>query len=376
MRISKQDAQTIVDEMKASIHRDINIMDETGVILASTNPARQGHLHQGALRLIQESLPSLIIRSDNAGEGVQRGINLPVILDGRLGGVIGITGDPEEVSAFGDVMKRMTEIMLESARQRELLDQTERAKGLFVENWLFSNDLDWQELEVRGRLLGLDIRAPYTVAILKSAEQSAGSTTKTEDLEEMRNGLVLRMVQAALQDDPKHFCTVIHNRVIVLLHQLDRRSVSGKISGICRDIEGFYGLHMQAGISNRTQSPPDIRQRYLEAKTAVIAAEQSGAKRVLFYDQVSLEFITQSIPKSIKQDLRKLIFAACTPQEQAEFVQTIDLYFRQNGNIRKCAETLFIHRNTFQYRMDAIQKKTGYDLKIPRDSLLLFIVAQ
>ena len=115
MYITPRDAQSIVDEMKACIHRDINIIDENGVILASTNPVRQGQLHQGALRIIRENLPSLIIWEDNPAEGVQRGINLPITVDGRLEGVIGITGDPNVVSAFGDVIKRMTEIMIERA---------------------------------------------------------------------------------------------------------------------------------------------------------------------------------------------------------------------------------------------------------------------
>ena len=62
MFIGREDAQHIVDEMKTSIHRDINIMDGEGVILASTNPARQGKLHQGALRIIREGLPGLTMQ--------------------------------------------------------------------------------------------------------------------------------------------------------------------------------------------------------------------------------------------------------------------------------------------------------------------------
>ena len=41
MFIGREDAQHIVDEMKTSIHRDINIMDGEGVILASTNATRR-----------------------------------------------------------------------------------------------------------------------------------------------------------------------------------------------------------------------------------------------------------------------------------------------------------------------------------------------
>ena len=140
MYISRQNARSIVDEMKTAIHRDINIMDENGVILASTNPVRQGQVHQGALRIIRENLPSLVIRRDAPEEGVQQGINLPVTIGGRLEGVIGITGDPDEVSAFGDVIKRMTEILLENLQRQEQQALLERAKSLFGENWLFSDE--------------------------------------------------------------------------------------------------------------------------------------------------------------------------------------------------------------------------------------------
>ena len=75
MYISRQNAQSIADEMKAAIRHDINIMDGDGVILASTNPARLGQLHQGALRIIREGLPSLVIRADAPEQGIQQGIN-------------------------------------------------------------------------------------------------------------------------------------------------------------------------------------------------------------------------------------------------------------------------------------------------------------
>lgn len=376
MYITRKDAQNIVNEMKASIHQDVNIMDEHGVIMASTNPARQGQLHRGALRIIQEHLPALIIWEDNMEEGVQRGINFPIILEGQLEGVIGITGDPKEVSVFGDIIKRMTEIMLESAQQREQMNLIEQAKSLFVENWLFANEPDWLELDMRGRLLHMDMNAPYTVALLKLGEVNTRRPTEAKAMYEMRSSLILRMIQAHIKGDAKHFCAAVNNMILVLLHRMERKQAYSKISDICQDIEGFYEVRISAGISGVTQNPADIRRCYLEAKTAAAVAEQSETGRVIFYDQVSLEFITQSVPGSIKQDLRKLIFGSWSQQEQMEFTQTIRLYFEQDGNIQRCAEKLFIHRNTFQYRIDSIKRKTGYNLRIPRDSVLLYLITQ
>ena len=181
MLLQEKDAQSIVDEMKASIHRDINIMDERGVIIASTNPARRGTLHLGAARIIRDGLSSLTIGRDNPEEGVQRGINLPISIGGELAGVIGITGDPSEVSVFGDIIKRMTEIMVKNVRQQEENDLQDQAKRLFLENWIFSQYPDWPDLEVRGRLLGFRINEPYRIARRRNVlvTETAGSGRST-----------------------------------------------------------------------------------------------------------------------------------------------------------------------------------------------------
>ena len=61
-------------------------------------------------------------------------------------------------------------------------------------------------------------------------------------------------------------------------------------------------------------------------------------------------------------------------QEAEELAQTVALYFAEDGDVRRCAEKLFVHRNTFQYRMDTVKRKTGLDLRRPRDAALLYLV--
>jgi len=73
--------------------------------------------------------------------------------------------------------------------------------------------------------------------------------------------------------------------------------------------------------------------------------------------------------------LRRLVFAACQEDERKELLHTIRLYFDCGGSIRRCADASFVHRNTFQYRMDCLRKKTGYDLRIPKDAVLLYLAA-
>lgn len=336
MHITQKSAQNIVNEMKASIHRDINIMDENGVILASTDPARRGKLHQGALAIIREGLDCLTVRQDEPERGIQRGVNLPVTLRGQLEGVIGITGEPEEVAVFGEIIRHMTEIMLEAAYQQEELELLQRSRSLFVENWLFDAQPDWTELQVRGRLLGIDISQPYTVAVLNTG----GDEEDTLSLDR-----VMKRVQTGLAENGGGFCAVLRGRAILLLSRTER-----------------------------SEAPETLRRCYREAVAAAAAAEQPKRGRVVFYDEASLEFLADCIPSAVRRAARARIFARCTPQEAEELAQTVALYFAEDGDVRRCAEKLFVHRNTFQYRMDTVKRKTGLDLRRPRDAALLYLV--
>lgn len=374
--LSPENAQHIVDEMKAAIRCDINIMDENGMILASTNPARRGTVHAGARQIIENRLESLTIWEDDARAGVQRGINLPITLDGAVVGVIGITGNPEEVSLFGDIIKRMTEVMLDGTRRQEQSDLIDRAKGLFVENWLFSPAPNLSELETRGRLLGFDIAAPYTVAILQTFPQEESRFQRADDLEEIQNSRFLQLIQLHIGGSDRHFCAVVRSRIIVLLCRSSRDEAYRLIGQICADMRGFHAVDVSGGISSASKDPLDIRRCYLEAHTANTVSAQSARHPILFYDQVSLEFVIQSIPRAIRQDLRQMIFSSCAPEERERLIQTIQLYFAHDGDIKACAQASYVHRNTFQYWMERVSHRTGYHLRIPKQALLLYIAAQ
>lgn len=370
MVISQQLAQSIVNEMKRSIHRDINIMDETGMIIASTDPKRAGTEHAGAVTVLREKLDSLTIGMDASATGVRPGVNLPVSIDGQVVGVIGITGEPEEVSAFGDIIRRMTELMIENARNKEQTQLQTQAKRLFLENWLFENQPDWEELGTRGRLLGLDICAPYRVVLLNLGQPEGVSQDGSQEL---RSGLVLRLVEDRIAGNPRHYCALIRNRIILLLCCTERGEAHALVRELCREIREQYLVWVGAGISSPSETPADLRQRYLEAKAALTVAAGRNPWDVAFYDEASLDFIAGSIPPSIRQDLKRLVFSDCTQREQEEFIGTIRLYFQCDGDLKRCAERLYVHRNTVQYRIECIRKKTGYDLRTPRGAALLYL---
>lgn len=157
----------LLEEIKETIGRDVNIMDRTGTILASTDPKRIGQLHTIAKEILEQQLPVLEVAAGEEGPGAQQGVNLPIYVGGNCEGVIGITGPPDAVRDFGAIVKKMTEIMLTTMRQQEQSLLVEQARSLFLEEWLFAQDLDWAAFAERGALLDIDIREPKRIAILE-----------------------------------------------------------------------------------------------------------------------------------------------------------------------------------------------------------------
>ena len=102
--------QRIAEEVGATIKNDVNIMDRTGCIIASTDPQRIGALHVGAVNLMESQLPELIVEKDC--QGMKKGINLPLVIKDEIIGVVGITGDVDDVRTLGVVIKKITEILI------------------------------------------------------------------------------------------------------------------------------------------------------------------------------------------------------------------------------------------------------------------------
>ncbi len=373
MLLSTQQASQILREMKSLVHHDINLIDTQGVIFASTNPAREGQFHPGALRILREGLSELNVR-ENDGSGMQPGVNLPIYLDGQLEGVIGITGDPAEVGVFGGVMRRMLEIMLEDLRRKDLESTVEQARALFLENWLFSAEPDWKELAQRGRLLEIDINQPYVLLRIQLFDVSApdGSIPLLPD--ELHSAAIVQAIQNELPARRGQYCAALRNQLLVLLRQMPLSDTVLLAQRLCRVAGRVYPASVQAygGISS-SGSGAELRRCYLQASTACTLASRSSKGNVLYYDRVSLEFLLQSVPRLLRDDLRESVFTRCPAQDVPAYARLIRLFFGSGGDLNRCAAALGVHRNTVQYRLERLTQLTGYDLRRPGDAAILFL---
>ena len=132
MKLSTSLAQEIVRNIYDVLHQEINFMDEAGIIIASTDPSRLRQRHGGALQVIQTKQP-LTIPDDHLYENARKGINVPVFFDDAVIGVIGITGERQDVIRYGQILQKMTQILVRDAYDRDIRHQKRNGDRLWIE---------------------------------------------------------------------------------------------------------------------------------------------------------------------------------------------------------------------------------------------------
>ena len=92
----------------------INIMNEKGIVIASSDKSRIGAFHEVAYKILKTDNVMILTEHDVSNYiGVQYGVNSAVLYHGEKVGVIGLTGNPYEVRDMISVLRISLEQMLE-----------------------------------------------------------------------------------------------------------------------------------------------------------------------------------------------------------------------------------------------------------------------
>lgn len=365
MSLSARQMQSIVDEIGSTIKRNINIMDEEGYIVASTDPSRIGMLHKGAKNIIENNLDMEVISQDRSDQETRPGINYPLVVNGKLVGVVGITGDIEEIGAFGEVIQRMTEMLIMD-RYRNNLKRTQEnlRKNMGIE-WLFGKD--GENLRNSAVLLGMNLWIPRRIAVSEIVFPIEKSGEIREEYEEID-----RLLRKSIGSDPQQLVMSMGNREILFLK--DDQSILQGISKQLTSLEKKYSCSIYTGLGTPGIGKETIIKSYKTAEAASILARKSANGHIMSYDDTDLRFLLSEISKEKKDRYMEKIWGKCADKkERDEMIQCLRVYIKNEGSLSKTADELFIHKNTLQYRLSKIKNITGYDPRKINETLYLNI---
>jgi carbohydrate diacid regulator len=359
MEISQRDADEIVKELSSLTKLKINIVNSNAIIIANSDPQRVGDFHEATKKIIDEKLEELVVMDTARYKGTCAGTNLPLVIDCQIVGVVGITGPYEEAVAYGKIIKKMTEILIQGKERENEKTRNAIARTRFQIEWICNSQTNISEaLQERGRDFGIDITLKRRVLVI-SLNEIKGEASNYSELTN------LDIVEDAIEREILllHTSNTAFRTSNVLVTTLIAAS-DAKLQAISETIiKKFSKPHctISIGIDEMSDDYLKINDQYNKALKAQISSRQLGHNAITFYSDLDLELLLPDISEKTRQLFLDKVFSGFTNEEIQQSMRTIQVLYEENGSIYKAADRLNEHPNTLQYKLRKVERDTGYD---------------
>ncbi|WP_059173750.1 sugar diacid recognition domain-containing protein [Bacillus sp. FJAT-27445] len=354
-------AGKIVNEVKRLIDEDVIVVSTDGTIIASTDQSRIGAFHEGALIAAREKRKiTITVDEQTTLKGVKAGMNLPIFFQNEVIGIVGITGDPSKVAPFGEIIRKMTELLIAEDSYTSQFEWQSRAVETFVIDWLQNQNRE-DSLTDRARLLGIDLSLARIAAIIefKAIRQPISRQTWS----------VIFNWPLFLQSDV--VARWGNDRIVLLLDyslKPEREEIERKIRQFHEFLSGLTGIVPFIGLGQAV-APLSIEKSYTHAVRALNIASEGNP--VVFDEDLTLEMLLDDLNTEIKKEF---ITRTVGPiLKERDLLQTISEFFSQNQSYKNTAKNLHIHINTLHYRLKRIKELTNHDAGRTSDVTAMYL---
>lgn len=354
MKISVKTANDIVEEINQAVNQPVNMMDENGIIIASTDPNRIGTEHVGARRIIKEKLECLTIYTDQEYSGSKVGINMPIYFRNEIVGVIGISGEWSQVSQYVTLIRKATELLLVDSYLHENADLMHSRRRSFLHSLLFDAQsvLPANFLET-GKPLGINLDEPRRCVCISFAQ---GSRIYPKSIQQH-----LDVVEQVLE----HWDGVLVYRELTQICTFVPKTKDAEILQFVQRLREKMTLPehvvLKAGVDDEARIGLQLRICKQKAEKSICYAMGGSRNDIEFYAQMTGGLVLSEISHNAKKEFIQRIFPMMDQDEILTWAHILEVFYSCEGSITKAAEQLFIHKNTLQYQLKKLATQTGYD---------------
>ncbi len=347
-------------EVKTLLDEDIIIVNTDGSIVASTDENRVGAFHEGALLSIKERRTVVITKADtNVMKGVKPGVNLPIFFSQDIIGVIGITGNPDQILPYGQLLRKMTELLIQDNYYAEQMEWRSRMLEAFVFDWLHLKD--WTSaFRERARLLHMNLEANRQILLLFFHEEHA----MKRDIWQLHHFLSEEDVLIRWGNDRLLIAQAVNEYVTT-------ETTLQKVNKLKSFIEDTWQLTVSVG-AGQPISSDNLLQSYEQAERALTVAMKHDT--IVFDEDLRLEMCLKDISLETRKDFVTRVLGSVAKDD--ELLSTFHTYFHENMSLKATAEALHIHINTLHYRIKKLEQATKLNLKVSSDVVSLYLALQ
>ncbi|WP_323141418.1 sugar diacid recognition domain-containing protein [Massilia phyllosphaerae] len=384
IELSTHLAQDIVARTMRIIPFNVNVMDAHGVILASGDAARVGELHDGALlALAKRATVEVDAASSRLMHGAKPGINLPLVVGGRLCGAVGLSGEPAAVRQFGELVRLTAEMILEQASLAGELQRDSRYREAFVLNLIRPDAGGRPDLEAWGRRLGVDLRRMQVVFLLELS--ASGANPGLADDEALARLQRLQLALLARRPALLSATAGPHELVILDVFEPDARdtdrvkalarrheTLATQVDALADELAGAAAI-LTMGLASSGTGAAAVSYQSAQAAARIGHSRDPAARRHSYYG-LALPVLLSGLDAGWQAaELRRPLALLGHERSGAGLLHTLQTWFACDESAAATAAALDIHRNTLDYRLRRIEALTGLALARSEDRLLLYV---
>ena len=345
-------AQQIVNTVKDLCGQNVNFIDCSGTIFASTDETRIGTFHEIGQQAAQSG--SVIeVRENDRYTGTQAGVNLPIYHNHKMIAVIGITGNPDEVRKYAKLAERITRLLI---REKELdaFNHSEAEKKSYIIRALIDQE-DIHPEYLRENLSKWNINEKNSWQLLRLKLSVAETSSFSHSLDNTVQQLFLNLdCQLFTFIYPDEYLAVIDSEVFHRERKLLTDFAQKHTDTLCIAVGNPVLIH------NLSDSAFSSEIALKSLPTGKNYAEAAG---------LDLELILASINSRNKKAFLEKTLDKLSPED----LELLRVYFSCDMSLKKTCEETYLHKNTIQYRLNHIYKKCDYNPREFQDAVRLYL---
>ncbi|MEJ2794273.1 sugar diacid recognition domain-containing protein [Iodobacter sp. LRB] len=371
-------AQEIVNRTMAIIGSNVNVIDASGTVIGSGDVGRLGKQHEGALLVLSQQRT---VEIDDAMaqqlHGVRPGVNLPLRLAGQIVGVVGITGQPDAVRHYGELVRMTAEMSLEQARLIQALGRDTRYREELVLQLIKGEAAPHSDLEAWAQKLGVDIQRPRVVAVIEVDSGTLGIDAALAELQELQTLL-------STPERDNLVATVSLTELVVLKPALDHQGRWNpeehrlRVHDLLTRVASKSRLGVRIALGQYFSAANAVALSYQSAITTLkIGKTRKPEQACFFYQDLSLPVLLAGLNSGWQAAQLRIPLKNLERQDSnGQLRKTLAAWFACDTRPIETAQFLHIHRNTLDYRLSRIEAITGLTLSKTDERFLLYAALQ
>jgi purine catabolism regulator len=301
----------------------------------------------------------------------------PILLDGKVFGNITCWGENEEHMEvdLAIMEKASTLLALEFLKVKVKLDVQQQYKNEFLRDLFINYTLNAKDIQERGKTYNFSLDDSYICMAIqlvgKNGKEQAVDTDQVSQFESIIQSIQHNVIIGCIRRTLYVLCPYENEGDQELIEKAQTFKDKLKRSTAS-------STNIQIGIGRYHPEMDGIRRSFREADQAISLGKMIWSeKNVIHYNDlgvyhlISLASDSMELKRFCDESIGKLI--EYDQDSDMELVETLRAYYQHNEKLNDTSNALYVHVNTLKYRMQKIEKITGYSLQGSEGKLTLYL---